>query len=133
MTRFSWIFAPLKLHKILILGAIALFASIGIHGCSGFSQKLQPLRIGISSWPGFDIVLYAQEAGLLEQRGLEVELVRFESQQDSMRAMMRGSLDAVFSSLWDTMQKDPRHGRVVREDVEINSDPVTNAIAQWQP
>lgn len=109
MTRFSWIFVPLKLHKILILGAIALFASIWIHGCSSFSQKLQPLRIGISSWPGFDIALYALEAGLFEQRGLDVELVRFESQQDSMRAMMRGSLDAAFSSLWDSMQVDPNN------------------------
>ncbi len=104
---FSWLLVPLKARKMLVLGAIALWASIWIHGCSSFSQTLQPLRIGISSWPGFDVVLYAQEAGLFEQRGLEVELVRFESQQDSMRAMMRGSLDAAFSALWDTMQVDP--------------------------
>lgn len=103
---FNLMIPSARTRKLIAIGLVTFFASFWIHGCSNFSQKQQPLRIGISSWPGFDVVLYAQEAGLFEKRGLEVELLRFESQQDSMRAMMRGSLDAVFSSLWDTMQVD---------------------------
>ncbi|MEC4851854.1 MAG: ABC transporter substrate-binding protein, partial [Jaaginema sp. PMC 1079.18] len=107
---FNFVTPFAKARTLLIIGLTTFLISFWIHGCSNISQKLQPLRIGISSWPGFDIVLYAQEAGIFKKRGLEVELLRFESQQDSMRAMMRGSLDAVFSSLWDTMQVDSREG-----------------------
>ena len=35
-----------------------------------------------------------------------MQLVRFENQQDSTRAMLRGNLDANFASLWDVMQSD---------------------------
>jgi NitT/TauT family transport system substrate-binding protein len=106
-TAIGFIVSQVKYSSGIILALLAFCVSVGIHGCSSFSSPLQPLRVGISSWPGFDVILYAQEAGLFEKRGLDVELVRFDSQQDSTRAMMRGSLDVVFSSLWDTMQVDP--------------------------
>ncbi|MCC3508139.1 MAG: ABC transporter substrate-binding protein [Microcoleus sp. PH2017_17_BER_D_A] len=60
----------------------------------------------ITSWVGFDIALYAQASGIFKQRGLKVELIRFENQQDSSRAAMRGSSDAAFTSFWDVMQVD---------------------------
>lgn len=87
----------------LTLGAIAL-----LHACS-FQAKpeLQPLKVGITTWPGFDVILYAKSAGLFEKRGLTVDLVRFENQQDSSRAVLRGALDLAFVSLWDVMQVDP--------------------------
>ncbi|MBD2777940.1 HAMP domain-containing histidine kinase [Iningainema sp. BLCCT55] len=37
--------------------------------------------------------------------------MRFENQQDSSRAVLRGSLDAAFTSLWDVMQSDPRNDK----------------------
>ncbi len=77
-----------------------------MNACSLAPQQLAPLRVGITSWAGFDIVLYAQEAGLFKQRGLDVQLIRFENQQDSTRAMLRGTLDATFVSLWDVVQSD---------------------------
>ncbi len=70
-------------------------------------SPLQPLKVGITTWPGFDIALYAQAADLFKKRGLDVEIVRFDNQQDSARAVLRGALDASFSSLWDVMQVDP--------------------------
>lgn len=98
---------PLRFRKSLQgLFILALVMVITLNAC-GQSQSLQPLKIGITAWPGFDIALYAQSAGIFKQRGLEVELVRFENQQDSARAVLRGALDAAFSSLWDVMQVDP--------------------------
>ena len=46
--------------------------------------------------------------------------------------------DAVNGTLVTTMEvkllkADPRHGRVIREDVQINSELVLNAIQTWQP
>lgn len=95
-------------RSIGILFGFACGLSLMLHSC-GFVGKpqLQPLKIGVTTWPGFDIVLYAEEAGFFKRRGLTVNLLRFENQQDSARAVMRGGLDASFSSLWDVLQVDP--------------------------
>uniref|UniRef100_A0A832H373 Nitrate ABC transporter substrate-binding protein n=1 Tax=Oscillatoriales cyanobacterium SpSt-402 TaxID=2282168 RepID=A0A832H373_9CYAN len=97
-----------KLKSFWGVFLITLLASVVLHACSiGSTTTLQPLKIGITTWPGFDVVLYAQATGLFEKRGLQIELVRFENQQDSARAVLRGSLDGAFASLWDVMQVDP--------------------------
>ncbi|MBD2726506.1 ABC transporter substrate-binding protein [Nostoc sp. FACHB-892] len=96
------------------LFAIALSLTFVINACSlGQNQSLKPLRVGITSWVGFDIALYAQTSDIFKQRGLEVEFVRFDNQQDSSRAVMQGRLDAAFVSLWDVMQVDPGNGKPV--------------------
>jgi NitT/TauT family transport system substrate-binding protein len=89
--------------SFFLLGVLLIFI---VNGCQP-NKTLQPLRIGITTWPGFDIALYAQKKGLFQKRGLKVDFVRFENQQDSSRAVLRGALDAAFVSLWDVMQVDP--------------------------
>lgn len=89
------------------LFAIALTVIFVLNACSfGPKASLKPLRVGITSWAGFDVVLYAQASELFKQRGIEVELVRFDNQQDSSRAVMNNRLDAAFISVWDAMQVD---------------------------
>lgn len=91
----------------IIICALGFCLSLTIHSCSLLPKtQLQPLKIGISSWPGFDIILYAETAGIFKKRGLEVEIIRFENQQDAARAVMRGSLDGTFTSFWDVVQVD---------------------------
>lgn len=103
-----------KLAKnIIMLFFIAILATIFLKACTFGSKELQPLKIGITTWPGFDIALYAQEKDLLKKRGINVEFIRFENQQDSSRAMIRGSLDGAFASLWDIMQTDPENDKPV--------------------
>ena len=98
----------------LCLFAIALSLTFLTNACNLWqNQALKPLRVGITSWVGFDIALYAEPSGILKQRGLEIELIRFENQQDSSRAVMRGALDVAFVSLWDVMQVDPGNGSPV--------------------
>jgi NitT/TauT family transport system substrate-binding protein len=95
-----------KWRSLSVLCVLTLAVSLIVNACSLAPQQLAPLRVGITSWAGGDIVLYAQEAGLFKQRGLDVQLIRFENQQDSTRAMLRGTLDATFVSLWDVVQSD---------------------------
>ena len=99
---------PKSINKVLMLRfVLTICLSLILHSCSlSPKTQLQPLKIGITSWPGFDIILYAETAGIFKKRGLEVELVRFENQQDSARAVMRGSLDGTFTSFWDVVQVD---------------------------
>lgn len=93
--------------RLLAVFAIALIVAVVLKGCpAGRNQALKTLRIGTNSWPGYAIALYAQAAGLFQQRGLNVELVNFNNQQDNIRATLRGSLDASFVPLWEVMQAD---------------------------
>lgn len=112
-----WISQKLRLgvkSTFLSLFAIALFLSFGLNACSlGQNQSLKPLQVGITTWSGFDIALYAQASEIFKQRGLKVELVRFDNQQDSSRAVMNNRLDAAFASFWDVMQLDPSNGNPV--------------------
>ncbi len=116
--RFSiWWQQKLKLGikpTFFCLFAIALSLTFLINACSfGQNQSLKPLRVGITSWVGFDIARYAEPSGIFKQRGLEVELVQFENNQDVSRAVMRGRLDATFTSFSDVMQVDPGNSKPV--------------------
>ena len=89
------------------LFAAVLLLTVLLHSCAQSNVPQNVLRVGISPWPGFDVSLYAKEAGLFEKRGLDVEFVRFDNQQDSSRAVLRGRLDAAFVALWYVMQVTP--------------------------
>ena len=100
--------------SLFFLLIIALIFPVIIHGCV-FQQKdaFKTFRVGIINWPGYDIVLYAQEAELFKNRGLEVKLVRFQNNLDAARAMLRGSIDASFGTLWEVQQLDPGNDKPV--------------------
>jgi NitT/TauT family transport system substrate-binding protein len=114
---FTWLRSLRQTVSLAGLFSLTLVFTLTIGflpGCSpGQTAKLQPLKVGITAWPGFDIALYAQSANLFQKHGLDVEIIRFENQQDAARAVLRGSLDAAFASLWDTMQVDPSNDKPV--------------------
>ena len=76
--------------------------ALGHWGCQPTPQMTN-LRIGINDWIGYAIALYAQKTGIMEKRGLQVDLIEFVNLQDATRAMLHGSLDATFSTIWDLM------------------------------
>lgn len=110
----------------LCLFAIALSLTFLTNACNlGQTQSLKPLRIGLASWPGYDIIIYAQSSGIFKKRGLEVEFVRFDNSQDTSRAVMRGGIDAAFSNLSDAVQVDPGNGKpliLMIADISAGSD-----------
>jgi NitT/TauT family transport system substrate-binding protein len=98
----------------LVLFIMAMMLALVVNACvANQNQDLKTLKVGITTWPGFDIALYAKASGLFQKRGLDVEFVRFENQQDSTRAVLRGALDAAFVSLWDVMQSDSGNDKPV--------------------
>ena len=76
--------------------------ALGHWGCQPTNQ-ITNLRIGINDWIGYAIALYAQKTGIMEKRGLQIDLIEFVNLQDATRAMLQGSLDATFSTIWDLM------------------------------
>ncbi len=67
-------------------------------------ENIKPLTIGISPWPGYDIIYYAQQANLFDTVDGGVKLVRFDNLHDSKRAFDRGKIDLLFSNIWDLTQ-----------------------------
>jgi len=61
------------------------------------------IRLGFSAWPGWFPWQVAEEAGLFEAAGLDVELTYFESYTDSLNALNAGRLDANSQTLNDTI------------------------------
>ncbi len=117
----------LKLKQTFLpLFLVALLVAVIIHGCVGLEKpKLKTLKIGYSQWPGFDVIVYGQEAGFFAKRGLDVKLVPFEISADSTKAVLRGSLDAGFDSLWQPMQLEKHQDSPVFlmvTDVSAGSD-----------
>jgi NitT/TauT family transport system substrate-binding protein len=69
--------------RVLFITAFAI--AILVNACSQ-TQELKTLRVGMNSWPGYSIALYAKEAKLFEKRGINVEIIRFNNQQDNNQA-----------------------------------------------
>ena len=114
INRFLW--------KVLFIATFAI--AILVNACSP-TQELKTLRVGMNSWPGYSIALYAKEAKLFEKRGINVELIRFNNQQDNIRATIRGSQDMSFVPLWEVMQVDPSNDKpviVLVVDISAGSD-----------
>ncbi len=109
-----------------LLFILACVVSLTIKGCSLLgSPEGKPFRVGLNSWPGYQVALYGKAAGLFRKHGLDVEFVRFTNQQDNIRATMRGALDASFVPLSEVMQSDPNQEQpvfVLVADISAGSD-----------
>ena len=91
----------------IALFLVSLLSVFSLNGCSFRTGDDLTLQVGITNWPGYDVALYAQTAKLFENRGLDVNLVRFSNPQDAARALLKGAIDASFMNLSVAMQSDP--------------------------
>ncbi|HEY8547234.1 MAG TPA: ABC transporter substrate-binding protein [Acidimicrobiales bacterium] len=62
-----------------------------------------PITLGYSAWPGWFVWAVADEAGMFEEAGVEVELTFFADYLTSLEAMAAGELDANSQTLNDTL------------------------------
>lgn len=63
----------------------------------------ETLKLGYSAWPGWFVWAVADEAGIFEDVGVDVELVYFTDYLGSLDAMVAGELDANSQTLNDTL------------------------------
>jgi NitT/TauT family transport system substrate-binding protein len=63
----------------------------------------EPIKLGYSAWPGWYPWVVAEEAGIFDEVGANVELVYFSSYLASLDAMAAGQLDANSQTLNDTL------------------------------
>ncbi|WP_271254277.1 ABC transporter substrate-binding protein [Pseudanabaena sp. Chao 1811] len=120
-----------KFLKVFALILCTCLTAIAIKACSFNNEStLKPFKVGLNSWPGYQIALYAKEAGLFRKRGLDVEFIRFINQQDNIRATMRGAQDVSFVPLPEVMQVDSAEEKpvfVMVVDISAGSDGIAAA------
>ena len=61
------------------------------------------LRVGYSAWPGWFPLAVAEEQGIFEEAGLDVELTYFVDYTASLDALVAGQLDVNTQTLNDTI------------------------------
>lgn len=87
-----------------LLGAVALLGVTALSACtSSDAASGGKITIGYSAWPGWFPWAVAQEQGLFEKNGVDVELKWFDSYTDSINALSSGAIDANSQTLNDTL------------------------------
>jgi NitT/TauT family transport system substrate-binding protein len=86
------------LSATVLVGVTALSACTSSDVASGAK-----ITLGFSAWPGWFPWQVAQEQGLFEQNGVDVELKWFDSYTDSINALSSGAIDANSQTLNDTL------------------------------
>ncbi|WP_322797242.1 ABC transporter substrate-binding protein [Tepidiforma sp.] len=93
---------PLRLRTLLVALIAASLALLAV-ACGGDGNDRPTVRLGYSAWPGWFPWYIAEEEGLFEQAGANVDLVYFEGYLDSINALAAGQLDANSQTLNDTI------------------------------
>lgn len=91
----------------LLTGLLCVLAMVGIAATAGCTSKSgssdEPITLGYGPFPGFLPWKVAEEQGLFEENGINVELKFFENVSDGNTAMANGALDANNQTLNDTL------------------------------
>jgi NitT/TauT family transport system substrate-binding protein len=100
-------------HKRVRRSAIVVLAALVLAACGGTgSEGLgggdtagsgEPLRLGYSAWPGWFPWAVAEQAGIFDEFGVDVELIYFSDYLSSLDALAAGQLDANSQTLNDTL------------------------------
>jgi NitT/TauT family transport system substrate-binding protein len=100
------------MHRRQCLGMLAALAAAG---CS--SQGNGPLRVGLSTFPPYELMVLARESGYFREAGLDVRLVEFDDLSDAQRAYEQGKIDGLATTLVEvlvTRNSTSRDLRVLR-------------------
>lgn len=90
--------------------------SIFLAACSGPAAQAEvkiPLRVGWILWPGFYPLVIAEEKGFFEERGLDVELLLYDTSAEETAALASGMVDGGIVVLNDALLDKIAHNAKV--------------------
>ncbi len=83
-----------KPSTLLLVGIFLLFSSAqAVALSSGETDEPTPLRVTVFPYLSFAPIYIAQSEGYFTQNGLDVELVRFQNNSESLAALLSGQVD----------------------------------------
>jgi NitT/TauT family transport system substrate-binding protein len=86
---------------VLVLLAVAVLLVTWLPFSGG--RAVEPLRVGINPWPGYEFAMLAQSLGYFEDEGVDVRMVELSSLGDCRRAFERGQIDGMFGTMVEVM------------------------------
>lgn len=98
----------MQVVKTIFMAFFVLLAS-----CSQ-EKKVNPIKIGINPWPGYEFLYLAEQKGFFKQVGINVSLVQLSSLSDVQRAYIAGRVDGMASTLIEAVQATQLSGRPVK-------------------
>ena len=81
----------MKTHRFLSIFVIAAFI---LSACGASVEKNPPLKVGWSLWPGWYPLVIAQDQGLFEKHGVEVELAFYPLYGQTLAELDSSKIDA---------------------------------------
>jgi len=96
--------------KISNITIIFIILSLFISSCSSSNEEnkktIQPhtIEIAFASWPGFDIIYYAQIKNLFAKYNLNIKLTKYSDQEAATKALQNLKVDAAMTSIFDALQ-----------------------------
>jgi NitT/TauT family transport system substrate-binding protein len=96
------------MHRAAARAASMFLLVMVIAGCHSSSDR--SIRIGINAWPGYEFLYLAQEMGYFRAEGVDVRIVEFASLSDGRRALERGQVDGLGTTLVELVQAHA-HGK----------------------
>ena len=89
------------MNRTILLGSLIVIVGIALAALLLRPQAPTPakLRLGVNPWPGYEALFLAQQRGLYQRHGLEVQLVEFTSVGDCLRGYQEGNIDAMATTL----------------------------------
>lgn len=88
---------PFRVFSLLIVAAFVITA------CGPAASEHPPLRVSWIVWPGYYPILIADEKGLFEKHGVEVELVAAGTTREEMIDLVGGAVDGSLVVLTDAI------------------------------
>ena len=115
----------LNLSTLLLVSCILVFCRCrpDVDRDTGAAQR--PLRIAINVWPGYASAFLAEERGLFEKFGVDVELILNQEIENSYTLFDRGEVDGCFGVLSDVVMQESRHEKtkvVFATDYSMSGD-----------
>ena len=81
------------LAALLVIAALLLVRVLGAYfGKTIVKGKEQPVRIAVSTWPGWCHVFLAEEKGFFKKNNVDVELVHYKEHRDATTALCASQL-----------------------------------------
>ncbi len=98
--------------RVLFTPFLLSFILFNFLACSSVQKEetdREPLTIGFATWPGFDLIYYAQEKGIFEKNKLKIKLIHYPDQATATKALENLEIDAVMTSIWDALNMQGGH------------------------
>lgn len=106
------------MSRIPCAPAVVTLAIVAFTGCGPSDPLPVPLRVGISSWPGYEFLYLAQERQYFAAEGLNIKLVEYASLGDTRRGLELGQLDGMACTMVEVLQT-AHHARMAPHIVMI--------------